>query len=253
MLHAVTKNKSRLYERYLGHREIGEKRVSEEDEITALIMGPLAFLPPYAIGLFWKALLKDVPSERFPDEAVTNAEMTFWPREKWTRIEPDLRVDLWWGGRKLTLLIEFKWRAPLSGCDQLHRQWNEFLSDEDRQRALHLFIAPDTSAAIAAKERDDIWDGRLVSHSWLDVLNVMQNGLSDPEHIALSRWRDEVISCFQKLSIRPLRGFAKIPLPHRLPEGGEVFWKGFNGFVKLAPPKSSQRIVSVSEPVFFKS
>lgn len=135
----------------------------------------------------------------------------------------------------------------------MHRQWNEFLSEEGRQQALHLFIAPDTSAAIAAKERADVWGRWLIPRSWLDVLNVMQNDLKGPAYIVLSRWRDEVIRCFQKLSIRPLRGFAKIPLPHRLPEGGEVFWKGFNGFVKLAPPKSSQRIVSVSEPVFFKS
>jgi hypothetical protein len=35
MLHAFCRRKSGLYKRYLGHREPGEKRVCEEDEITA--------------------------------------------------------------------------------------------------------------------------------------------------------------------------------------------------------------------------
>ena len=98
MLHAITHNKSRVYQRYLGHREPGEKRVSEEDEITALIMGPLAFLPASAIGAFWMALVKKGKPEAFPEGPVAQAEMRFWPRKN--RIEPDMLVELWWGAER---------------------------------------------------------------------------------------------------------------------------------------------------------
>lgn len=58
MLHAFCHKKSGLYKRYLGHREQGEKRVCEEDEITALIMGPLDYLSAEATGMFWRALIE---------------------------------------------------------------------------------------------------------------------------------------------------------------------------------------------------
>jgi hypothetical protein len=253
MLHALTRNKSKLHERYLGHRESGEKKVSEEDEITALIMGPLAFLPSGAIGSFWKALLKDVPSNLFPDESVTDAQMTFWPRADWTRVEPDLRVDLSWESKKLTLLIEFKWRAPLSGRDQLHRQWNEYLLAHERQRALHLFIAPDISAGLAAREQDDIWGDQLILRSWFDILNVMQDGLAGPEHIQLQRWKKEVIDCLQKLSIHPLGGFQRISPPAQPVAPAEVFWKGFHGFAGMARLDPPASLVNLSDTIFFRS
>lgn len=59
MLHAFSHKKSRLYQRYLGHRdETSERRVTEEDEITSLMMGPLAFLSPAAITAFWIAVVR---------------------------------------------------------------------------------------------------------------------------------------------------------------------------------------------------
>lgn len=128
MLHAFCQQKSRLYKRYLGHREEGEKRVSEEDEITSLLIGPLDYLPPQASGSFWRALIEREISESltFPAGPIDRVRMKFWPRRS---IEPDLLVELdWCTGERRLLLVELKWNAPLSGDDQLHRQWNEFLT-----------------------------------------------------------------------------------------------------------------------------
>lgn len=41
MLHSITQNKSRLHLRYLGHREEGEHRVAEEDEIICSTGGAI--------------------------------------------------------------------------------------------------------------------------------------------------------------------------------------------------------------------
>lgn len=247
MLHAITHNKSRIYQRYLGHREHGEKRVSEEDEITALIMGPLAFLPASAIGAFWMALAKKGKPEAFPEGPVTQAEMRFWPRNN--RIEPDMLVELWWGAERWSLLIEFKWRAPLSGDDQLHKQWKNCLSHDEQKQALHIFIAPETSAGIEAKDRDDIWKGHLLLRSWFDVLNTLQQ-LKNSE-LLLHRWSEEVIRCLEKLGIRPFCGFKDLGALEIAPQRTEIFWRGFDGFAHLETPEIPS--ANVSQQTFFNA
>ncbi|MFC0666546.1 hypothetical protein ACFSKY_03725 [Azotobacter chroococcum] len=247
MLHAITHGKTRLYRRYLGHRDGIEKRVSEEDEITALIMGPLAFLPASAIGAFWTALARwNSPEIEFPGGAVTHAEMRFWPRAN--RIEPDLRVELFWGQEKRLLLVEFKWQAPLSGENQLHKQWQDYLSHEEREHALHLFIAPDTSEGSNALSRNDVWKGRLLLRSWFDVLNVLRH-LAGPEVPSLRCWSSEVIRCLEKLGIRPFRGFKHLSAPEVVPQKAEVFWRGFDGFAHLVAPELPP--LNVSQQAFF--
>ncbi|MEG8200791.1 hypothetical protein SE916_01000 [Pseudomonas sp. 5FOS] len=245
MLHAITHNKSRVYERYLGHRDPGEKRVSEEDEITALVMGPLAFLPAGAIGAFWMALAKKGKLGEFPEGPVTHAEMRFWPRKN--RVEPDMLVELWWWTEKWSLLIEFKWRAPLSGEDQLHKQWKNFLPPDEQKRALHIFIAPETSAGIEAKGREDIWKGHLLLFSWYDVLNTLHELKSS--ELLLRRWSEEVIGCLERLGIRPFCGFKKLGALELAPQRAEVFWRGFDGFAGL----ETSEIFSVngSQQIFF--
>lgn len=247
MLHAITHGKTRLHLRYLGHRDGTEKRVSEEDEITALIMGPLAFLPDSAIGAFWMALARwDSPEVEFPGGPVTHAKMSFWPRAN--RIEPDLRVELSWGEEQRLLLVEFKWHAPLSGENQLHKQWQEYLSRDERERALHLFIAPDTSEGSSALSRDDVWKGRLLLRTWFDVLNALRH-LAGPESLLLKRWSSEVIRCLERLGIRPFRGFKHLSAPEIVPQKAEVFWRGFDGFAYLAAPELPP--LNVSQQAFF--
>lgn len=247
MLHAITQKKTRLHLRYLGHREDGEKRVAEEDEITALIMGPLAFLPDSAIAAFWMALAKwGNPEVEFPTGEVTKAEMTFWPRSK--SIEPDLRVDLSWGGEQRVLLVEFKWRATLSGENQLHKQWQEYLSPEERECAWHLFIAPGTSEGSNALSRDDVWKGRLLLRSWFDVLNMLRE-LSVPHAHLLQCWASEVRACLSRLGIRPFSGFSCLSPPDVPPQQAVAFWRGFDGFAHLT--RSEPSPANISQPVFF--
>jgi hypothetical protein len=137
-----------------GRLQTNETRVAEEDEITSTLIGPLAFLPPAAIAAFWGAVVHlRKPEYAFPAKAPTRAEMFFWPRRN--RVEPDLHVELTWSNHTLILLVEFKWRAPLSGQDQLHDQWKTYLTPEERSRALHLFIGLDVSEASNALNRQD--------------------------------------------------------------------------------------------------
>lgn len=223
MLHAFSHKKSRLYRRYLGRRDDPlEGRVAEEDEITSLIMGPLAFLSPAAIGAFWSALIQlRHPCNDLPLGAPTHAAMHFWPRRG--AIEPDMRVDLSWGDISRTLLVEFKWRAGLSGEYQLHDQWEKYLYPEEKDHAYHLFIGPDTTAGIAAMSLRDPWEGRLLLRSWFDVLTCASSIRGESE-LELKRWIEQVVECFKLLNIRPFQGFDKLQAPAAIDKLGSIFF-----------------------------
>jgi hypothetical protein len=207
MLHAFTHKKSRLYQRYLGHRdETSERRVTEEDEITSLMMGPLAFLSPAAIAAFWSAVIRlRNPDVEFPSGSPTRADMHFWPRRG--RIEPDLRVDLAWGSDVRVVLVEFKWRAPLSGEDQLHDQWRHYLEPVERAAACHLFIGLDTSEGVNALNREDIWNGKLLMRSWFDVMTAISD-IKSGAGLELRRWGDQVQKSLKLLAVQPFGGFS---------------------------------------------
>lgn len=236
MLQAFCRGKSRLYRRYLGHREAGEARVCEEDEITALLIGPLEYLPPGEVGRFWQALIaRDVrdSSIPFPMGSIEKAAMYFWPRRG---IEPDLLVELFWAsGERRILLVEFKWRAPLSGADQLHRQWREFLTPDERKDAYHIFMAPDISAGLNAKSENDVWNGRLILRSWVSVLDVLRD-LSSCKGSGFEVWKSQVVRFLQQLGITRFQGFVSLATPPRvhLPP---VFWSPLNGFLALKIPR----------------
>lgn len=235
MLHAFCHGKSRLFKRYLGHRDEGETRVCEEDEITALIMGPLDYLPAQAIGAFWSAVVEQggqYPTLPFPAGPVDRARMHFWPRRG---VEPDLFVELHWpSGERRLLLVEFKWNARLSGDDQLHRQWQEFLSPCERDEAYHLFIAPELSAGLNALSEQDIWNGRLLLRSWTSILSVLRN-LTGPEAVLLQRWSIQVCRFLEQLGIKRFQGFTQLSAPPPI-NSPTVFWTPVNGFATLKPP-----------------
>lgn len=233
MLHSFRQSKSHLYRRYLGHREEGEHRVCEEDEITSLIAGPLDYLPPEASGAFWKALVERDRCDDldFPEGPASYLKMDFWPRRV---VEPDLLVELRWAsGERRIIVVEFKWRAPL-GKNQLHRQWSEFLTRDERQVALHLFIGPELSVGLNALGQEDIWNGRLVLRSWLNVLEIM-NRLDCSSYPGLDRWRSDVTSFLSRLHIKRFQGFQQLS-PAPAPQASHAFWNPLNGFENLAPP-----------------
>lgn len=235
MLHAFCHGKSRLFKRYLGHREEGETRVCEEDEITALIMGPLDYLPAEAIGAFWKAVVEQAGQQQslpFPREPVSRAQMHFWPRRG---IEPDLFVELHWPhGERRLLLVEFKWNSGLSGNDQLHRQWQEFLLPSERDDAYHLFIAPEISAGLNALSHHDLWNGRLLLRPWTSILGVLRH-LSGPEAVLLGRWAIQAAHFLEQLGVKRFQGFTGLrpPQPIKTPT---IFWTPVNGFGELPLP-----------------
>lgn len=228
MLHAISQKKSQLHKRYLGHREPGEGRVGEEDELTSLLIGPLAFLPAQAIATFWERLLQHAqPSIDWPQGAVAHAQMRFWPRRLIAPkrfIEPDLLVEIQWpGAERRLLLVEFKWRAPLSGERQLHDQWLKFLTPEERPHALHLFIAPEASPGLKALAHDDVWQGRLLLRTWLDVLTCLQR-LPKPQHDTLGPWATQVANVLAMLNIHPFQGFTDLSAPPLRELTRPIFW-----------------------------
>jgi len=244
MLQAICNGKSRLYQRYLGHREEGEGRVSEEDEITSLIMGPLEYLPPAQVTEFWRAVVEHECSTAtlFPVGAAEQVKMNFWLRRS---IEPDLFVELIWGnGERRLLLVEFKWRAPLSGNDQLHRQWREFLTAEERRDACHLFIAPDISAGLNAKSEQDIWGGKLLLRSWLSILYVLRS-LSCYGSPGMQTWVSQVAALLSKLGIARFQGFSHLTAPKEVSRS-PVFWSPLSGFITITPMPSASGIENSS-------
>ena len=247
MLHAFRREKSRLYKRYLGHREEGERRVCEEDEITALILGPMDYLPPAAVGIFWRAVIEQCSPElplAFPPGPVVRAEMHFWPRRN---IEPDLLIELHWaGGVRRLLLVELKWNAGLSGSDQLQLQWREFLTSAEREVAYHVFIAPEISAGVTALSKENIWGGRLLLRSWVSILHVLQHLGSAPDD-GFAKWKSQVVSFLARLGIKPFRGFAGFNVPQNT-SGSPIFWSSLKGFAPLLPPPVP---TPTSKPLFF--
>lgn len=240
MLHATFKGKGKLYTRYLGHRDGEERKVHEEDEITSTVLGPLDFMAPADAHRFWRRVLVTAGHAEFlPNEPPERVDFRFWHRYEATSkssfIEPDMVVRMHWsGGHYRILLIELKWRAPLSGDDQLHRQWQYCLAGTEHAQALHLFIAPEVSAGAQAPYNDkaggDVWkngDGgsRLVLLPWLHIRSVL--GEMEEEHSPLGRWAKVANRFLKKLQIRKFRGFdgfkADIQFPELLPKA--IFWQ----------------------------
>lgn len=214
MLHAIKSKKSKSHERYKGLREDGERHVREEDEVTSIILGPLDFLPTQEAYSFWKQLADEqAPSEkRLPTEPPADLRHQFWPRRPvkdggW--VEPDLVVRLKWPECERILLVELKWRAPLSGKDQLRRQWSEFLTNSERQDALHLFIAPETSAAHAeAAINPNLWSGSLLAIPWLSVRGALAKVAQ--EESGLARWAARADFFLGQIGIHRFRGFSAL-------------------------------------------
>ena len=232
MLHAIEKSKTRIPTRYLGDRDGIELRVSEEDEITSTVLGPLDFLTAAENHRFWQRLLATANQADFllPSQP-SNVQFGFWERriayDASGTIEPDAVLRMFWpDGSVRILLIELKWRAPLSGEDQLHRQWLQYLTEEERQNAVHLFIAPNVSAGEWARSNNDVWGNRkLILLSWLHIRSVLSE--FSKEATAIGRWARVADQFLESVHIRKFRGFNTLfheqaQLPESLPS--PLFW-----------------------------
>lgn len=268
MLHAIYSCKSKAYRRYLGEREGIERRVSEEDEITSIILGPLDFLKSSDVYLFWKNVLKksgcnqNILRTAFPESFPEKSAVSLWPSRRLPngegRIEPDAKIVFSWpDNQQLILLLELKWRAALSGHSQLHRQWHEYLSPVERSQSLHIFIAPDISIGSTAliSGLGDVWltsqGSRLVLLPWLSIRSVLADFTSWDS--AIGRWAIFVDSFLDKIGIRKFNGFEHLseayPLIHSIKY--PLFWCRFSGLEAVASAITIPE--KVSEPIFFKS
>ena len=233
MLHATAHHgKSTLYKRYLGHRDGIEKSVHEEDEITSTVIGPLDFLLPEEVHRFWHTVLEH---KILPSDSPSSTCIKFWPKNN--KIEPDARVDFHWSNNdRCILLIELKWHAPLSGNDQLHQQWKQYLQADERKNALHVFIAPEISQGINAQQDKKTWGDRLVIVTWMQIRNALKS--LEGENSGLGRWAKVANSFLERIGVRQFIGFRRLDLkeiPNLENVSKPIFWKPFVGFSKLMP------------------
>lgn len=236
MLHAFAHKKSRLYQRYLhrSQREPGGERATQEDEITSTIFGSLELLPEAEVAKFWAKLvaLSSHPS-LLPTGSATSAVMRFWPGRG--QVQPDLMVEVFWGAERRLLLVELKWRSPLSGEDQLHKQWEQFLTAAERKIALHLFIGIETAEGYQALAQRDVWKGRLFLLNWQHVLHCASY-CSNNGSRQFKLWAKHCTHLLGLLGVAPFMGFKRIEAPE-IPDLSErVVWKGSHGIAGLIPP-----------------
>jgi hypothetical protein len=258
MLHATSKNKTKFYRRYLGHRDGEDRKVCEEDEITSTLIGPMEFLPVLDVYQFWKNILNHTDHRDFlPNVPPENIETTLWSRRKALDdgkiIEPDVVVTLKWANQVYNLLIELKWRAPLRPKDQLHRQWLQYLASHEQTYSLHLFIAPTVSEGAKALAEKDVWKGRLVLLPWMKVRDVL--GKYSEEKTAIGRWAQLVDTFLAHVQILRFGGFAHLvndanSLQISLPP--TIFWypHKFSGWGECVLPQGLQN--TLPNPIFFK-
>ena len=198
MLHAVYHNKGNLYKRYIRERDGLEGNVYAEDEITSIFLGTQEFLETAYVWQIWRAIVGEEinpPNQFQPPESAT---IQLWPRRG---IEPDAMITFCWPNKvERLLLVEFKWDAPESGVGQLQKQWTEFLTDKERQNALHLFIAKDTSPA---RTHLDQWN--IYPITWLQVRSRLQTCQRVGKLETFCKLMDHF---FHKIGIHPFCGFS---------------------------------------------
>lgn len=241
MLHAIARNKSRAYKRYLGARDMSETRVSAEDEITSLIFGPLEFLSALDHWTLWKLVLQSPSSARkcgplprgfFSDFSPSSCQLEFWPRKH--NIEPDLVIRFADSrGETRSLLIELKWDAGESGADQLQKQWLRY-QESEHDRCLHLFIAKRESitdvAPWSCREADGTKAVRLRAIRWHEFKHeIAKIPAASAASTPLKRWAFLVNGFLGRLEIRPFLGFHHaIGLAEAIPDienQGSSFWR----------------------------
>jgi hypothetical protein len=257
MLHAIHQKKTKYFQRYLGKRDGQEVRVQEEDEITSTFLGPMEFLDHAANYEFWCVLLSSVGRGAFLlKDTPSIFTLKLWDRravsETGRFIEPDAVVRMQWStGEARILLIEFKWRAALSGQDQLQSQWSQYLDDTERANALHIFIAPETSTVASTIQSVNKWEGRLMFLPWLSIRSVLSKllNLSTP----LGRWAKLADSFLESVGIRTFSGFKELPAAPTVPLNLPItlFWNQTTFWSRIGKCPG-QRFSNV-EHIFFKS
>lgn len=224
MLHAIAQKKSHRHKNYhlnkkiKSHRTEDEKNIREEDEITSTILGPLDFLSREDSYKFWKAVIglnhRDVSLPTLPSEPPIIGKVSFWPKNV---VEPDAFFQYEWADdKRLNFLIELKWNAPLTGEDQLARQWDEFLTKSQRSDTIHVFIAPDITAGINAINNKSVspeHSKRIVPLSWSQICEVFERFENNPGELGnreLGKWSQLCRRFLSRTGVSVFKGFSNI-------------------------------------------
>lgn len=224
MLHAYNRRKSKLYSRYQNVKSLlsedEDRKIPAEDELTSTIIGPMDFLQSNDIYLFWSKLITTIsPISRdggqLPVTAPSSVEHHFWPRRRGT--EPDVMINLRWpNGERRILLVEIKWRSGLSGDDQLHRQWVNFLEPAERAISIHIFISlREHDFSFKKNKGNDGWpETKLVTLTWMQWKRELENcKRTNSFSVPFKNWADVACDLLEKLDVTHFRGFRNMQPP----------------------------------------
>lgn len=210
-----------------------------EDEITSIVLGPLIYMPPEDV---WKLFRKWLPfkSDLWPIEISNDMKLSFWPNiAKAGRIEPDLLVQFTRNDAPvLTVLFEIKWSSPLSGYDELVKQW-EALEDKEKKSTFHIYLVKETGKGnrevIRSLENsnDKIWRERLVCIGWRSLIETLQ--FDRPKFgRAMDLWADGIIAFLRRRGQTTFTGFTWLEGKSvSTPPASGLFWRLSSWFSEL--------------------
>ncbi len=210
MLFAVTNKKIRT----------SEPSRFYEDEITATVFGPLAFMssPEMWSVLHQAGLLKP---NSFSDKTPTRHEIKFWPnlrgQQDRKRVQPDLLIEVSFGSKLVRIIVEIKWKSASSSTDDLSRdvqlahQWvaakSIQIADEELFQT-YLTRSPtvckkglvDTNNCDVRFDRGE-WLPRFNAITWSDLCQNLQRVRTS------NLWMDSIVTFLISANVVPFRGF----------------------------------------------
>lgn len=214
MLHATHRHKTKLpYQRYAMHRELGDDRRTQEDEITSTIFGPLDFMQKTTANRIVNQLLEE---DKDLDSDVT---IEFWPRI--ANVEPDVLITRKTSAGVECYIVEIKWNAPL-GETQIQDQVNAVKSERHPDKLQHMVISRFAQSVETPS----------TACTWMDFKDRFvpdaNNGSNDS---VFEKWRKLVTDYLETCNVRHFCGFKKIKdVPELSEYDGFIFWEGWKGW-----------------------
>ena len=189
-----------------------------EDAITSSVFSPLRALPPETI---WRVVGDAMISReaypnvlgRFTGEPPIHVGIELWP---WLRgeksVEPDVLITVEFpDGKRLAVLVEVKWNAPL-GFDQISHQRDALAADHSRQaysHRLNLLLVRSRAQADAGRDPciNEI-ENQVVICTWAEFAHrLAMLELIDQEPM-LKGWKDMLIRALRRTEGTPFSHFS---------------------------------------------
>jgi len=194
-------------------------RRTQEDEVVSLVFGVLQYLPVVErTSLLIEWLL---PHHR---KEFIDSELRFWPLRRakvddgedplFVNVEPDIEIDLIRpnapAGEKEIVILEAKWNSPLSGVDQLRKQWHAVKRSAGQQPFKHLLLVRTKVRAESDWMTNHPSQSSVIVMTWQDVAarirwTIRQPVLSRQPHIA--KLCEELLRFLDSVNIHTFDGF----------------------------------------------